>query len=136
MNDVTRQGSFGEEWLVVTKDRLLVYEPNGVGPKLRVDVPLSELRSPSADSLVGGGALQATVNGETIELVRYSNARQRTFSRVAKYLTDVAAAHEALAKGEAAKGTLPPNKIIDTGVEVINKSNVADFKQKLAEMKK
>ena len=30
----------------------------------------------------------------------------------------------------------PPNKIIDTGVEVINKANVAEFKEKLAEMKK
>jgi ribose transport system substrate-binding protein len=44
--------------------------------------------------------------------------------------------HELATKGEAAKGTLPANKILDTGVEVINKANVADFKQKLAEMKK
>jgi hypothetical protein len=27
--DLTRRGTFGEEWLVVTRDRLLVYEPNG-----------------------------------------------------------------------------------------------------------
>jgi ribose transport system substrate-binding protein len=44
--------------------------------------------------------------------------------------------HELATKGEAAEGALPSNKILDTGVEIINKANVADFKQKLAEMKK
>jgi ribose transport system substrate-binding protein len=39
-------------------------------------------------------------------------------------------------KGEAAKAALPPNGIIDTGVEVINKANVAKFRQQLADMKK
>ena len=39
-------------------------------------------------------------------------------------------------KGEAAKAAIPANKIIDTGVEVINKANVAKFKDQLAEMKK
>ena len=33
--DLSRQGRFGEEWLVVTKDRLLVYEPNGGQPTPR-----------------------------------------------------------------------------------------------------
>jgi ribose transport system substrate-binding protein len=44
--------------------------------------------------------------------------------------------HDLATKGEAAKAALPPGKIIDTGVEVINKANVAEFKQKLAELKK
>jgi ATP-binding cassette subfamily B protein len=103
------RGGFGEEWLVVTRDRLLVFEPNGAAtpaprgcPHPRLDVPLSALKSPSTDSLVGGAALHATIDGETVELVRYTNARQNRFNRVAKYLGDVAKYHEALAKGEAA----------------------------------
>jgi ribose transport system substrate-binding protein len=44
--------------------------------------------------------------------------------------------HDLAVKGEAAKATLPPSGIIDTGVEVIDKNNVAGFKAKLAEMKK
>jgi len=44
--------------------------------------------------------------------------------------------HELATKGETAKASLPPTKVIDTGVEIIDKSNVATFKQKLAEMKK
>ncbi len=105
--DLTLQGTFGEEWLVVTKDRLLVYAPdgapNGEQPTPRVDVPLTELKSPRADSLIGGGALQATVNDEIVELIRYTNAKQRKFSRVAKYLGDVAKYHEAITKGEEVK---------------------------------
>src|SRR5205809_5396758 len=71
--DLTLDGTFGEEWLVVTKDRLLVYEPNGGKPSARLDLPLSALKSPSTESLVGGGALQATVDGEPVELIRYTN---------------------------------------------------------------
>jgi ribose transport system substrate-binding protein len=44
--------------------------------------------------------------------------------------------HELATKGQTAKATLPQSHIIDTGVEVIRKDNVADFKTKLAEMKK
>jgi ribose transport system substrate-binding protein len=43
--------------------------------------------------------------------------------------------HELATKPEA-MSALPANKSLDTGVEVIDKKNVADFKQKLAEMKK
>jgi ribose transport system substrate-binding protein len=44
--------------------------------------------------------------------------------------------HDLATQGEAAKASLPPSRVIDTGVEVINKANVAAFRQKLAEMKK
>jgi ribose transport system substrate-binding protein len=44
--------------------------------------------------------------------------------------------HELATKGQTAKASLPSTHIIDTGVQVIRKDNVADFKAKLAEMKK
>jgi ribose transport system substrate-binding protein len=44
--------------------------------------------------------------------------------------------HDLATRGDTMKASLPPTQIIDTGVEVINKSNVATFRQKLAEMKK
>ncbi|HVJ17239.1 MAG TPA: sugar-binding protein [Polyangiaceae bacterium] len=44
--------------------------------------------------------------------------------------------HDLATKGDAAKKALPANGIIDTGVTVIDKTNVAAFKQELAEMKK
>jgi ribose transport system substrate-binding protein len=47
-----------------------------------------------------------------------------------KWMNDLAT------RGEVAKASLSPSRIIDTGVEVINKANVAAFRQQLAEMKK
>jgi len=44
--------------------------------------------------------------------------------------------HDLATKGEAAKGALPSTHVIDTGVDVIDKTNVVAFKAKLAEMKK
>jgi ribose transport system substrate-binding protein len=44
--------------------------------------------------------------------------------------------HQLATQGAAAKAALPANRVIDTGVDVIDKSNVADFRAKLAEMKK
>jgi ribose transport system substrate-binding protein len=44
--------------------------------------------------------------------------------------------HELATKGEAAKAALPPGHVIDTGVDVIDKSSVAPFRLKLAELKK
>ena len=48
----------------------------------------------------------------------------------AKWMYDLAT------KGDAAKKALPANHIIDTGVTVIDKTNVAAFKAELADMKK
>jgi ribose transport system substrate-binding protein len=44
--------------------------------------------------------------------------------------------HELATKGAAATAQLPANKTIDTGVEVISKTNVAAFTQQLADLKK
>jgi ribose transport system substrate-binding protein len=44
--------------------------------------------------------------------------------------------HDLAIQGEAAKAAIPPSRFIDTGVEVINKANIAAFRQQLAELKK
>jgi ribose transport system substrate-binding protein len=44
--------------------------------------------------------------------------------------------HELVTKPDQAKAAIPGDKVIDTGVEVIDKNNVAEFKARLAEMKK
>jgi ribose transport system substrate-binding protein len=44
--------------------------------------------------------------------------------------------HDLATKGEAAKATIPGSHTLDTGVDLIDKSNVAGFKAKLAELKR
>src|SRR5204862_6080911 len=87
--DLDPSGRFGEEWLVLTPTRLSVYASNGNGFAPRVELKLEEIKTASADGLVGGGALLATVDGKSIEVLRYSNAHQRKFGRVAKYINDL-----------------------------------------------
>jgi ribose transport system substrate-binding protein len=43
--------------------------------------------------------------------------------------------HDLATKGDAARAAIPPNKIIDTGVEIITKDNVAEFSKQLADLK-
>jgi ribose transport system substrate-binding protein len=44
--------------------------------------------------------------------------------------------HKLATEFDKAKGEIPADKIVNTGVEVIEKANVADFEKKLADMKK
>src|SRR6266513_953556 len=87
--DLDPSGRFGEEWLVLTPARLSVYASNGNGFVPRMDLALDEIKTATVDGLVGGGALLATVDGKSVEVLRYSNAQQRKFGRVAKYINDL-----------------------------------------------
>ncbi len=99
--DLTLTGAFGEEWLIITDDSLRVYASDGSPPRLKL--PLAAITTPVADVLIGGGALLAMVQGHSLEIIRYSNAQQRKFSRIAKYLADVTDYREALVGGMGAK---------------------------------
>src|SRR3989454_593320 len=84
--DLDPSGHFGEEWLVFTPARLSVYASNGNGFVPRVDLALDEIKTATVDGLGGGGALPETVDGKSVEVLRYSNAKQRKFGRIAKYI--------------------------------------------------
>src|SRR5438067_11248610 len=77
--DLDPSGRFGEEWLILTPTRLSVYGSNGNGFVPRVELALDEIKTATADELVGGGALLATVHGKSMEVLRYSNAQERKF---------------------------------------------------------
>jgi ATP-binding cassette, subfamily B, bacterial len=89
--DLDPSGRFGEEWLVITSTSLIVYTANGHGNGFapRVQLKLDAIKDSSADALVGGGALLVNLDGRDIEVLRYSNAQQRKFGRIAKYINDV-----------------------------------------------
>src|SRR5262249_58358298 len=86
--DLDPSGRVGEEWVVHTPTRLSVYASNGHGFEPRVELNLEEIKTASADGLLGGGALLATMDGKSVEALRYSNAQQRKFGRIAKYIND------------------------------------------------
>src|SRR5262245_56756590 len=98
--DLDPSGRFGEEWLVVTSPRLCVHVCNSHGFAPRVEMNLEEIKASSADGLVGGGALLVTIGDEMVEVLRYSNAQQRKFGRIAKYINDVKRYEQALEKSQ------------------------------------
>ncbi len=74
------------------------------------------------------GTLNAIANG-TVAVTVVQKPFQFGYL-ASKWMQDLAT------KGDVAKAALPPNGLIDTGVEVISKANVDKFRQQLAEMKK
>lgn len=98
--DLELSGRFGEEWLVVTPTRLNVFASNGHGVSSRVELKLADIKAVSADGLVGGGALLAVIDGENVEVLRYSNAQQHKFRRIVKYINDVKRYNVELEKAE------------------------------------
>jgi len=112
--DLSLEGTYGEEWVVITYDYLRIYPANGSAPETeparpRLSLPLAELKSPQTESLVGGGALLAVVDGKRVELARYTRTYQRAFERVSRYLRDVVKYREESSDdGQKNKPTLAP----------------------------
>lgn len=89
--DMEEDRSFGERWVVVTDQRMLVI-PNG-GPDGVVEVPIEAVDAVHQDDLVGFGRLRIEKkNGEPI-LIPYSRSRIPRFAEVAEGLRE-------LSKGE------------------------------------
>src|SRR5260370_211174 len=98
--DLDPLGRFGEEWLVLTPSHLSIYATNGNGFAPRVELKVEEIKTATADNLVGGGALLAAVDGKSVEVLRYSNAQQRKFHLIAKYINDVNRYQDELQKSQ------------------------------------
>ncbi|HEY3269419.1 MAG TPA: ABC transporter transmembrane domain-containing protein [Armatimonadota bacterium] len=87
--DLDEDGRYAERWLAVTDDRVMVMEgvdADGNASKVALDVPLDSITGVKTQSLVGSGVLEATVDGQPVEIVRYSNAMVGKFNRVAAVL--------------------------------------------------
>lgn len=92
VTDLTPEGKFGEEWLLVIDDRLQVFSKNLTGKNgaftSRLDLPLRDIESVQAVSFVIGGALHAALKGSVIELARYSNSCRHSAIQFAKFIND------------------------------------------------
>ncbi len=102
--DLLPDGAFGEEWLVLTADRLRVFSAPGTtdhsATTPRLDLQTVDLERPQIEALIGGGALMAEVKGALLEVLRFSNTHQRKFGRLGKYLADADAYRKAVAQNK------------------------------------
>jgi ATP-binding cassette subfamily B protein len=84
--DLDEEGNYGQRWMAVTSDRILILQPDNGHSSVSLDVPLDSVSAVKAQPMVGAGLLEATVDGQPVALLRYSNAMVGKFNRVAKVL--------------------------------------------------
>ena len=63
--DLHPDGSYGQEWMVVTEAQVLVFGNNGAGLQRRFTLPLSEISEPKAANFIGGGAFELLHDEQT-----------------------------------------------------------------------
>jgi len=81
-SDLAPDGSFGEQFLALAGDRLLIFTSDGEPPKLLKDLPFSDVSKVEIETLVGGAALRAVVDGRREDLLSFSHAMADAFGSV------------------------------------------------------
>ena len=80
--DLIDDGSFGEQWLVVTDERLLVISSEGVNGV--VEVPLKVITETKIEEFVGAGRLEVEYGEGEPTYLYYSNSLRPKFAEVAE----------------------------------------------------
>ncbi len=107
--DITRDGRFGERWLVALDDRVAVFDPGPEQASVLVEVPYSQIQQIDAEPLVGGGVLVASHEGQKVVLLHYSNTLAGKFTRVARSLQAIANGEEEPEPDEDEEGDSCPS---------------------------
>ena len=86
--DLNLQGGYEEVFVLALEDRLVAAAlPVGGQPKaVRVEIPRTAIKEIRTRQGVGGGFLEALVEGVIVQVAGYSNARADLFHKVAKKL--------------------------------------------------
>jgi len=88
--DITSKGIFGEEWLFLTRNNVIVArESDGVAGVV-LQIPLKTITDVRAVNMVGGGALEIESGGRVQRVLLYSNAKALDFTGAARAIMDMA----------------------------------------------
>lgn len=82
--DLNQEGGFGEQWVIVTDNRLLIVPT--VGSDSIVDIPIAELILVETEALVGGCRLNIERKDKPTITVPYSSSLAEKFSEVTRGL--------------------------------------------------
>jgi len=91
--DLTLEGAFGREWLVVDGEWVHVLRAEGAETAARLTLRLQDLSAVHAETFVGNGVIRARHRGSALTLVRFSHGLAREAHAVARRL-------DAQARGE------------------------------------
>jgi ATP-binding cassette subfamily B protein len=92
-SDMSLQGEFTKGWLAVTDKELIYLKDRECEEDQRLEIisklSMDSLSNVKAVMLVGGGQLEAEIDGELTVLVRYSSGLQPRYSQLERYLTRI-----------------------------------------------
>lgn len=109
--DLQPDGQFGDSWLGLTDERLLVLHPNGGTPDIE-SIPLRDIEKVSTRNYVGSGVLVVDLAHESRELVRFSQGAYFKFSGVPQ-VVEAALAHEVQRDEEEDREEAPPVRQVE-----------------------
>ena len=92
-SDLTEDGKFDEQWIVVTNQRILTFYPNRDGANPLIELPLKEIKEAKTEVLVGGGYIEISTDRKSIAILHFSNSLVDKFSEVVRGI-------QQLSKGE------------------------------------
>ncbi|OGF47826.1 MAG: hypothetical protein A2231_09610 [Candidatus Firestonebacteria bacterium RIFOXYA2_FULL_40_8] len=95
-SDIRANGSFGEEWLVVTNKKLVVYSDKG--ERLQ-ELKLNELKEVEVVDLIGSSALEVNTGKHIYRIILYSNAKNSEFYQAAEDINHIIKGREISTKG-------------------------------------
>ncbi len=85
-SDLSPDGKFGEQWLLIDPQDLWVVDRHNGSAQLRHKIPLETIQDAKVERCVGNGLIQVTVDEQPQVLLHYSNELIGQFGRVASYL--------------------------------------------------
>src|SRR4051794_29622034 len=85
--DLLQDGRFGEQWLAVTEQEIMVWQQDKTQ---LLKQPTAELKDARAVSGVGGGTLLADTGSGPVVIARYTAAQSPVFGFAAKLLSAMA----------------------------------------------
>ena len=103
--DIKYDGSFGEEWLIVTDKNMLVF--SGTGQVLH-SVRLKEVKEVEIVDLVGSSALEVNMGKFIYRIILYSNAKNSEFYQAVEDIGNILKGREV-----ATKGRLKPKAVCE-----------------------
>lgn len=86
--DIRRDGSFGQRWLAVTTERMMIFSQDAKSDGPEAELPLKDIKSVRAMHLVGQVALEVETDSHKMEMLRCTHSLSGKFAKIAKSLTD------------------------------------------------
>ncbi len=89
-SDITHNGEYGKEWLVITDKTLIVYTTeNEKHLNTHLTIKLKSIKNIETRDLVGCGVLDIDTGKKTHQAIIYSNAKNPDFSQAAEKLEEL-----------------------------------------------